>query len=104
LSKAPKYPKTIGSEPCATTDPEIWFPERSNQYLKVMAIAKSLCQTCPIMYECAEYAIHTDVEGVWGGTNEKERRAIQQAKKIEVFRFVKMTSQMLDQMAASSRN
>ncbi len=69
-----------------------------------MAIAKSLCHTCPIMYECAQYAIHTDVEGVWGGTNDKERKAIQQAKKIEVFRFVKMTSQMLDQMAASSRN
>ena len=69
-----------------------------------MAIAKSLCRTCPIMYECAQYAIHTDVEGVWGGTNDKERKAIQQAKKIEVFRFVKMSSQMLDQMAASSRN
>jgi len=69
-----------------------------------MAIAKSLCHTCPIMYECAQYAIQTDVEGIWGGTNEKERRAIQQAQKIEVFRYVKLTSQMLDQMAASSRN
>lgn len=104
MSKAPKYPDTTGFEPCATTDPEIWFPERSNQYLKVMAIAKSLCHTCPIMYDCAQYAIHTDVEGVWGGTNEKERKAIQQANKIEVFRFVKITSQMLDQMAASRGN
>lgn len=104
MSKAPKYPKTTGFEPCATTDPEIWFPERSNQYLKIMAIAKSLCHTCPIMYECAQYAIQTDVEGIWGGTNEKERRAIQHAQKIEVFRYVKLTSQMLDQMAASSRN
>lgn len=56
------------------------------------------------MYDCAQYAIHTDVEGVWGGTNEKERKAIQQANKIEVFRFVKITSQMLDQMAASRGN
>jgi WhiB family redox-sensing transcriptional regulator len=104
LSKPPKYPKTVGSEPCATTDPEIWFPERSNQYLKVMAIAKSLCRTCPIMYECAQYAIHTDVEGIWGGTNEKERKAIQQANGIEVFRFVKIMSQMLDQMAAPRGN
>ena len=69
-----------------------------------MAIAKSLCQTCPIMYECAQFAIQTDVEGVWGGTNEKERKAIQQANKIEVFRFIKMTSQVLDQMAASRGN
>jgi len=69
-----------------------------------MAIAKSLCQTCPIMSECAQFAIQTDVEGVWGGTNEKERKAIQQANKIEVFRFIKMTSQVLDQMAASRGN
>lgn len=69
-----------------------------------MAIAKSLCRTCPIMSDCARYAIHTDVEGIWGGTNEKERKAIQQANGIEVFRFVKIMSQMLDQMAASRGN
>lgn len=66
-----------------------------------MAIAKNLCRTCPIMYDCAQYAIHSDVEGIWGATNEKERKAIQQAQGIQVFKFVKIMSQTLDQMAAS---
>jgi hypothetical protein len=102
LNKAPKYPNTTGFEPCATTDPEIWFPERSNQYLKIAALAKSLCQTCPIMYECAEYAINTDVVGIWGATDEKQRHAIQKANKIEPFRFVKMTIEWLDKMNAKA--
>jgi hypothetical protein len=102
LNKPPRYPRVTGFEPCAVTDPELWFPERSNQYMKIAAIAKQLCQTCPLMYECADYAIGTDVEGIWGGTDEKQRKAIQKARGIEPFKFVKLMVALLEQMNAKA--
>jgi hypothetical protein len=54
------------------------------------------------MYECADYAIGTDVEGIWGGTDEKQRKAIQKAQGIEPFKFVKLMVALLDQMNAKA--
>jgi hypothetical protein len=54
------------------------------------------------MYECADYAIGTDVEGIWGGTDEKQRKAIQKARGIEPFKFVKLMVALLDQMNAKA--
>jgi hypothetical protein len=92
----PPYPKTTGFEPCATTDPELFFPERNNNYLKITEIAKGLCRTCPLQSACLEYAVHTDLEGIWGATNEKERKAMQKERKIEPFRYVKAMSYLFE--------
>jgi WhiB family redox-sensing transcriptional regulator len=104
VDKPPRYPNTTGFEPCATTDPELFFPERSNQYLKQTAIAKSLCRTCPVMFECAEYAIGTDVSGIWGATDEKERRLIQKQRQIQPFPFIKLLASVFDQLGGNNRN
>lgn len=85
----PPYPRTTGYEPCATTDPELFFPERNNQFLKTTLIAKELCRGCAVRSACAEYAIATDVEGIWGGTDEKERKAIQNKRGIEPYKLIK---------------
>lgn len=38
-------------------------------------IAKHICEDCPVMEACREYAINNHIEhGVWGGTSERERR------------------------------
>lgn len=39
--------------------------------------AKKVCRDCPCKQECLETAIAGDEIGVWGGTTEMERRAIQ---------------------------
>ena len=104
LKTPPPYPKTTGFEPCAVTDPELWFPERSNQYMKIAATAKQLCQSCPIMFECAEYAIGTDVDGIWGATDERQRRTIQKARGIEPYRFVKLLIELFDKANAKGVN
>jgi hypothetical protein len=99
LNAIPPYPKTTGYEPCATTDPELWFPEKNNQYVKITLIAKDLCRTCPIQLPCASYALGTDVEGIWGATDEQERKQLQKEKGIEPFRFIKAMSFLLDKLS-----
>lgn len=43
--------------------------------------AKAICGLCPITTECLDYALDTDQEyGVWGGTTQRERRAIARRK------------------------
>lgn len=94
----PPYPPTTGFEPCAVTDPELFFPERRHNYQEISDIAKSLCRSCPIQSACRDYAIGTDVEGIWGGTDEHERKKIQQEKGIEPYRFIKELVAILQQL------
>lgn len=98
METPPPYPKTTGYEPCATTDPELFFPERRHHYIENTKIAKSLCQTCPIRLPCRDYAIGTDVEGIWGGTDDQERKKIQQEQGIEPYRFTKELALLLQQL------
>lgn len=68
-----KYPPFDGSQLCAQTDPELWFPTADNQTGKT---AKSLCRKCPWKEQCLAYALHHDLMGIWGATTERERRGI----------------------------
>lgn len=62
---------------CADTDPDMWFPHRGEQIKPLIAI----CATCPVRQDCLEYAIeHGEHHGIWGGTSERERRRIRQAR------------------------
>ena len=39
--------------------------------------AKQVCQSCPVRTECLAEALDNQIEwGVWGGTTERERRAL----------------------------
>ncbi len=64
----------------------VMFPERENVWLmvkKVMA-AKQICAGCPVKAECLEYALnnpHASKIGIWGGTTEKERRALRRRRR-----------------------
>jgi|GEM_PF-325345 len=51
--------------------------ERKAEKIAREKIAKSICQSCPVMRECLSYALEKKVKhGVWGGLNEKERRRL----------------------------
>ena len=71
-----KYPPFDGSQLCAQTDPELWFPTADNQTGKT---AKSLCRKCPWKEQCLTYALHHDLTGIWGATTERERRGIRKS-------------------------
>jgi WhiB family transcriptional regulator, redox-sensing transcriptional regulator len=50
-----------------------FFPVRGESSLP----AKAVCSTCQVRFECLAYALdHEIVQGVWGGLNGRERRAL----------------------------
>jgi hypothetical protein len=76
IDEAPSIP------PCQVTDPEIWYSEHGetgNGY----RVAKKLCGQCPVVMQCAAYAIEADeIEGCWGGLSPRERQKMRSARKL----------------------
>ena len=61
---------------CAGTNPDLFFPGRGVP----ITDARRVCATCPVKAECLDYAItNGETIGVWGGTSERERRAMRSA-------------------------
>jgi WhiB family redox-sensing transcriptional regulator len=53
-------------------DPATFVPahDRAN-----LTEARAVCAGCPVTVECADEAHRTSALGVWGGADERERRA-----------------------------
>lgn len=69
-----------GTQPCAQTDPEAFFPEKGGVGAAVDA-AKRICRGCEFREACLEYALSTRIEGfplagIWGGTTVNERQVL----------------------------
>ncbi|TXS41786.1 WhiB family transcriptional regulator [Streptomyces sp. OR43] len=65
---------------CLREDPELFFPVGSINSGPVTIQtedAKAVCRRCPVMQRCLAWAVEMGpVEGIWGGTTERERRAL----------------------------
>ena len=71
INEAPAIP------PCMQTDPEVFFPAGNGEAWNETRKAKAMCQTCPVIFECATYALAAGEEhGVWGGLSANELRQI----------------------------
>lgn len=58
---------------CLGHDHKVFFPERG----QTTRAAKAVCQSCPVMIECLEFALETRQKfGVWGGMGETDRASI----------------------------
>lgn len=55
---------------CKGANPDL-FAEEGHE-----ATAKAYCQRCKVAVLCLEWAIARNEEGIWGGTNDAERRAL----------------------------
>lgn len=58
---------------CAGYDTEMFFCDPQTER-DVLADALSLCHVCPVMKECLDYALKNELDGIWGGTKDAERR------------------------------
>lgn len=56
---------------CQQVDPDLWFPDTDPYQVQK---AKAVCMSCPVMSECADYAITRYVPyGIWGGMTADDR-------------------------------
>lgn len=70
---APERPRPA----CAAEDPELFFPVgTTGPALVQIEEAKAVCRRCPLITSCLETALQRNELGVWGGTDENERRRI----------------------------
>lgn len=79
---------------CRTEDPELFHPVGTTAAaLRTIAKAKTICNRCPSVAACLDYALTTPVhDGIWGGLTENERRSILRAR-----------ARGLDEAAAAAR-
>ena len=63
---------------CRDEDPELFFPiGTTGPAATQVEQAKVVCRRCAVVEDCLSWALETGQEsGVWGGTDEDERRAL----------------------------
>jgi len=76
-----KAPFFDGTQPCAQTDPDLFFPDNSGEANKVKGTIRKICSTCEFKSPCLEYALENNPLGVWGGLLESERRSLKKKKR-----------------------
>lgn len=62
------------SRACRGLPPEWFYGEDSHEMVK-------LCQECPVIVECLDYAVENHEYGTWGGTSERARAKIRQIRR-----------------------
>ena len=71
-----------GSQVCAQTDPELFFPENAAEAPVKLRQVKPICRACEFQTPCLEYALsYPDLQGIWAGTTENERRIMRRYSK-----------------------
>lgn len=63
---------------CRNVEPDLFFPVgTTGMAIEQIRAAKAVCDECPVIGPCLEYALSTNQDsGVWGGTSEDERRTL----------------------------
>jgi WhiB family redox-sensing transcriptional regulator len=66
---------------CAEVDTEVFYPEKGDS--SSADAARRICMRCEVRLQCLEYALdNREVYGIWGGTNERDRRPMLRARGI----------------------
>ncbi|MGH3922228.1 MAG: WhiB family transcriptional regulator [Pseudonocardiaceae bacterium] len=67
---------------CLEEDPELFFPVGvTGRALDQIEQAKAVCQRCPVVGACLEWALETNQQdGVWGGLSEDQRRTLRRRR------------------------
>lgn len=60
---------------CKGSDPDQYFPHPHVSHAQIVSI-RAVCEACPVRRECADWGIHHEQLGIWGGTTDRQRREI----------------------------
>jgi WhiB family transcriptional regulator, redox-sensing transcriptional regulator len=63
---------------CRGVSPGLFYPDNSDS--ASIAAAKAVCADCPVRDACLESALINNEQGIWGATDERERRRIIRAR------------------------
>jgi WhiB family redox-sensing transcriptional regulator len=86
------YPEFDGTQPCASIDPELFFPEENaNAIMTARKVAQDICGSCEQIEKCLEYALHNDVTGIWAGTYDTDRKEIRKKRGIKNVNYMYLT-------------
>lgn len=62
---------------CHGEDQALFFPQAGARGRAAAATARAICAGCPVQLQCLAFALANGEEyGIWGGTTERERRAV----------------------------
>ena len=63
---------------CVGIDTEVFFPDSmlNLRYDDNYKAIKAMCASCPVFKQCLTYVLHVEVDGIWAGTGNFERRKI----------------------------
>jgi WhiB family redox-sensing transcriptional regulator len=68
---------------CLGEDPELFFPIGTGPRAeRQIAEAKQVCARCPVLRQCRAFALDYAYEGVWGGTEDTERRTLRRLRSL----------------------
>ena len=74
-------PHFTGSEPC-TKRPDLFLGDDNDKH--TVAAAKAHCMSCPLIQQCADWAIAHEKHLVWGSLSPEDRDKIRKARGIVV--------------------
>jgi len=58
---------------CRFTDTDSFYPEGAGEALAQNRVLRRICQECPIVNACANYAVVHEKHGYWGGLSPRDR-------------------------------
>lgn len=66
---------------CRGVDPDLFFPTSGEMSGEV----KQICDRCDVQAECLAYCLaNGEKKGIWGGTSERERRALRRQRLVQL--------------------
>ena len=71
-------PEFFREADCSADTADLFFAED----LGSIAKAKQVCASCPILSQCASWALQNEVDGIYGGMTTGEREALQKHRKM----------------------
>lgn len=74
---------------CREVGTESFYPEledgnKNDMSHERIANAKRICRMCEHRTACAEWAIHNEVHGIWGGMTPMDRRRVRRRRRIRL--------------------
>ena len=78
-------PRDYEAPLCAQVGGDLWFPESVGDHSisrEHINLAKSICRKCTHQFECAEWGIHNERFGIWGGHTSRDLISIRRRRNI----------------------